>query len=262
MLGFVFNNIDFAHKIDEVGSPTEVYEKHLHHFYELMFFVKGSVNYVVENKSQKLFSGNLVFIRPAESHYADVNQEYRYERYVVKFDDSFLPKFLIEKLKNVKTFYLNSTKFTPIFKEMQNYTEMYTPEEAYVLLMGEILKVLIYITNDSGEVDNIYNEQIGNIIAWIDAHIKEPISIERISHEFNYSSSHICNEFKKYVKIPIMKYIKTKKLIAARDEIVSGRKKNEVAEEYSFENYSTFYRLYIKTFKTSPSGKRSKNEKD
>lgn len=82
-----------------------------------------------------------------------------------------------------------------------------------------------------------------------------------MSKEFNYSCSHICNEFKKYVKIPIMKYIKTKKLIAARDEIIAGRKKNEVAEEYSFENYSTFYRLYMKTFKSSPSGRSRKDEK-
>lgn len=258
---FTFNNIDFAHKIDEIKSPTEVYEKHIHHFYEIMFFVRGTVNYIVESRTQKLFPGSLVFIRPGQSHYADVNTDYRYERYVVKFDDTIIPTYLMEKIKGIKTFYINNNKFLPIFKAMEGYVESLNEEEAAILITGEILKLIIYISNDNGEVDSVYNEQISKIIAWIDVHLKEPISIEIMSKEFNYSCSHICNEFKKYVKIPIMKYIKTKKLIAARDEIIAGRKKNEVAEEYSFENYSTFYRLYMKTFKSSPSGRSRKDEK-
>ena len=63
------------------------------------------------------------------------------------------------------------------------------------------------------------------------------------------------------MKISIMKYVKTKKLIAAHNDILSGLKKNEVAEMYSFDNYSTFYRLYIKTFHTSPGGKARKGSK-
>lgn len=256
MAMFHTNGIDFAHKVDEVRSPSEVYEKHLHHFYEIMFFVKGNVNYVVESKTQKLFFGSLVVIKPGESHYADVNSDYRYERYVVKFVDSILPPYLRKKLKELKTFYINSNRFFPVFKAMDSYINSFSEEETSILLNAEIQKLIIYTSNDNGEVDSVYNEQIAKMIAWIDAHIKEAISIERMSNEFNYSTSHICNEFKKYVKIPIMKYIKTKKLIAARDEIISGKKKNEVAEAYSFENYSTFYRLYVKTFKTSPSGRR------
>ena len=50
--------------------------------------------------------------------------------------------------------------------------------------------------------------------------------------------------------------VKAKKLIAARNAIERGEKKNEFALRYSFENYSTFYRLYVKTFHESPSGKR------
>ncbi len=261
MFKFAYGNIDFAHKVDEPKKPSEAYEKHLHYFYEIVFFVKGDVTYIVGEESRQLYNGDLVFIKPGRNHFAEVNSEAKYERYVLKFDNSFIPPFLQEKLKNTDTFYTNASKYTSILKSLDSYIGNYCDEEIYTLMTSELLKLLVFLVNDKSETESVYNEQIAKIIYWIDEHIKEPITLERLSDTFNYSTSHICNDFKKYMKISIMKYVKTKKLIAAHNDILSGLKKNEVAEMYSFENYSTFYRLYIKTFHTSPGGKIRKGNK-
>ncbi len=254
MFHFVSGNIDFAHKLDDKEKPTESYEKHLHYFYEIVFFIRGKVNYHVEGESKHLNNGDLVFINAARNHFAEVNSEECYERYVLKFDDSAVPTSLRQRLKGIRVFHTASPSVVSIFSNLDEYFVSYSNEETEILFRSEIQKLLVFLLNDKEEISGEYDENIAKIVEWIDEHIEEPITLERISTTFHYSPSQICNAFKRSMKISIMKMIKTKKLIAARKAIESGEKKNEVALRYSFENYSTFYRLYVKTFGESPSG--------
>lgn len=256
MFHFVFDHIDFAHKLDEREKPTENYEKHLHYFYEVVYFVHGKVNYHVEGESKRLNSGDLVFIEAGRNHFAEVSLIESYERYVLKFDSALLPPYLQTHIKEIKTFHNLSPIIAGIFSNLDLYIESYSKEETALLFESELQKLLVFLLHDKKEIDSVYDENIAKIIEWIDAHIEEPISLKRIASTFHYSSSQICNAFKKSVKMPLMRMVKAKKLIAARNAIERGEKKNEVALRYSFENYSTFYRLYVKTFHESPSGKK------
>ncbi len=254
MFHFVSGGLDFAHKLDDKEKPTESYEKHLHYFYEIVFFIRGKVNYHVEGESKHLNNGDLVFINAARNHFAEVNSEECYERYVLKFDDSSLPPSLRLRLKNIRVFHTASPSIVSLISNLDEYINSYSEEEVEILFRSEIQKLLVFLLNDKEEISGEYDENIAKIVEWIDEHIEEPINLERIASTFHYSSSQICNAFKHNMKMSIMKMIKTKKLIAARKAIEEGEKKNEVALRYSFENYSTFYRLYVKTFGESPSG--------
>ena len=256
MFHFVFSGLDFAHKLDEKEKPTENYEKHLHYFYEIVYFVHGKVNYHVEGESKKLTNGDLVFIGAGRNHFAEVNLKESYERYVLKFDSTLLPSYLQNRIKEIRTFHNLSPIIAGIFSNLDLYIENHSQEESYILFVSELQKLLVFLLCDKKEITSDYDESIAQIIDWIDLHIEEPISLKRIAATFHYSSSQICNAFKKNVKMPLMRMVKAKKLIAARNAIERGEKKNEVALRYSFENYSTFYRLYVKTFHESPSGKR------
>lgn len=254
MFSFVFGGIDFAHKLDQKKKPSENYEKHLHYFYEIVFFVRGKVNYHVEGESRRLNNGDLVFIGAARNHFAEVNPEESYERYVLKFDESLVAPSIRKRLRDIRVFHTAAPSIISIFSELDEYYGAYSIDEMAVLFRCELEKLLVFLLNDKQEISGEYNEDIAKIVEWIDVHIEEPISLERVASTFHYSPSQICNSFKRYAKMSIMRMIKTKKLIAARKAIESGQKKNEVAIRYSFENYSTFYRLYVKTFGESPSG--------
>ena len=62
MFSFVYKNIDFAHKLDKPSSPTEEYYKHIHSFYEILYFVTGKVTYTVESESRPMCEVDIVFI--------------------------------------------------------------------------------------------------------------------------------------------------------------------------------------------------------
>ena len=97
MFEFIYKDIDFAHKVDEASNPTEQYAKHIHPFNEIVLFITGDVVYTVETESRTLHPGDIVFIPSGKYHFATVNKDAKYERYVLKFPDKFLPDYIKEK---------------------------------------------------------------------------------------------------------------------------------------------------------------------
>ncbi len=69
MLNFIYNDVDFQHKLDEAGHLSEIFEKHIHPFDEILYFINGSVVYTVEVESRKLESGDAIFIPAGKYHY-------------------------------------------------------------------------------------------------------------------------------------------------------------------------------------------------
>ena len=59
-----------------------------------------------------------------------------------------------------------------------------------------------------------------------------------------------------FLKCSLMKYIRSKKIVLAQQMIREGRKAVDVAEELSFNDYSTFYRSYLKVTGMSPASEK------
>lgn len=247
MFNYVHKTVDFAHKLDKPSSPTEEYSKHIHYFYEIIFFVKGNVTYTVESETRKLADGDIVVIPSGRYHFAEVDLSIPYERYVLKFPESVIPECVKDALADRSSFYCNCKKFGGMFSQFDGYIDLYSKDELYSLFLCDVAKLMIMLCHeDATGNDGKYNEFIKSIIDYVDANITEPITMQTLADEFMYSKSFISIEFKKYMKIPIMQYVRSKKIMAAHQMILSGVKKSEVAEKFNFETYSTFYRAYKK----------------
>lgn len=247
MFNYVHKTIDFAHKLDKPSSPTEEYFKHIHYFYEIIFFVKGNVNYTVESETRKLTEGDIVVIPPGRYHFATVDSSVPYERYVLKFPDSAIPECVKDKIARESSFYCNCKKFGGVFSQFDGYIGLYSDEELYALFLCDVAKLMIKLCHENASAPSgKNNEFIKAIVDYVDANITQPITMQILADEFMYSKSFISIEFKNYMKIPIMQYVRSKKIMAAHHMISSGRKKSEVAELFGFETYSTFYRAYKK----------------
>ena len=245
MFSFVSQDIDFAHKLDNPSSPTEEYYKHIHTFNEILMLVHGNVDYTVESESHRLNDGDIVFIPSGKYHFATVDLSVKYERYVCKFPDSFIPEYMRKKLTSGSVFFFNSKKYSVLFNRLDSYYEQFTDEEIYTLFRCEIIKTMVMLCHDVQPALK-HNDFFDLIIEYIDSNLQQRITAETLSEEFHYSKSFINNEFKRHMKIPLQQYIRSKKIIAAHQMILSGMKKNEAAEMFGFETYSTFYRAYKK----------------
>lgn len=246
MFRFVCQGLDFSHKLDTPSQPTEDYSKHLHCFNEILFLVGGDISYTVEGACRKLEKGDLVFIRSGKYHFASVNAAVRYERYVLKFPDGVLPPFLVKKLETLHCFLGNAAQHSLLFRQLDGYFAKYGGEELAALFTCELIRLLILLCGESAARPRAEGTLISEIVGYIDEHLFSALTLEDIAARFHFSVSYTANEFRRVMKIPLMRYVRTKKMIAAHKLIVNGEKKSSVAELLGFENYSTFYRQYKK----------------
>ncbi len=251
MFQFSDDHIDFAHKLDFASSIDDQYYKHMHHFYEMLYFIDGSCDYVVGQQTKKLKRGDLVFIKPGELHFASVDRKEPYERYVLKFKEGILPAFLMQRLEKFRSFYAFSKE--NLFSGMEDIVSSYDKEEAGALLTSSLQEILIRLSRDERRQTVHKDPWAEKALAYIEKHIKEKMTLDSIAGDLGLSTSYLSALFLKSMKVPVMQYVRSKKVIEARREIVNGKKPTEVAEEYGFADYSTFYRSYRQFIGDAPS---------
>ena len=253
MFNYSYGNIDFAHKIDTPSSPSEEYLKHMHTFTEILYFVQGDVDYTVESETRTLQPGDVVLIAPGKYHFATVNLNERpYERYVLKFPEILVPDYLKTNLLAHRPFFTDTESYAHFFKDLDGYADNFSREELNTLFTGDLTNLLVYMNRAASTGKQKTNAFIEKIITHINNHITEEITLEKLADDLIYSKSYISNEFKKYMHIPVMQYVRSKKIMFAHTLIANGMKKCEAAETLGFTNYSTFFRAYQKMLKTSP----------
>lgn len=252
MFEFIYKDIDFAHKVDEASNPTEQYAKHIHPFNEIVLFITGDVVYTVETESRTLQPGDIVFIPSGKYHFATVNKDAKYERYVLKFPDKFLPDYIKEKQEVVSCFLGSAKRHFDVFHAFDEFRTSYSDEELYTLYMCETIRLLVDLYHEPSPIIKEAPPIVNELIYYINNHLDQKITLETLNKEFNFSKSYISNEFKMYMKSPIMQYIRTKKILAAHKMIKSGMKTGQVAEYFAFSDYSTFYRSYLKIMGFAP----------
>ena len=91
------------------------------------------------------------------------------------------------------------------------------------------------------------------IIQYIDAHLKDEITIEEIANAAGYSANHVYKVFKIFSPYPVMEYVRRKKLFAAVGEMYIGRKLYDIALDYGYETPAGFYKAFKSVFGCSPS---------
>ena len=86
-----YRGIRFYHSVDEHPIP-DVFSRHCHVHYEIIYVVRGAGKYVVEGERYDLRPATLMFFRPGEFHYVDVRRDEAYERYVFHFSADAIPE--------------------------------------------------------------------------------------------------------------------------------------------------------------------------
>lgn len=264
MFNFNYKEIDFAHKLNGHTLPSDDFKKHMHDFYELIFFVHGDVDYMIESKSKKLVANDIILIPAGLLHYGVANVDVEYERYVLKFPLRLINDTLAKEIQDFTCFSGNYPALKELFIKLDNIYNNYSDEHKYILMVNTLSEILINMQNKSKVSDELigvyHNPVVSKVIAYINENIKKNITLTDICNDLNFSRAHISNEFSRVMKIPVMTYIRYKKIIAAHQKILEGNVKiNEVAYEYGFEEYSTFYRNYIKIIGKPPYSNTKKN---
>lgn len=97
-----------------------------------------------------------------------------------------------------------------------------------------------------------YYEAIDDAVAFIEAHIKEELTAQRIAEKAGYSVYHFCRVFALQKGITLMEYVRERRLSLARSELTKGKKIIDIAVDYGYETASGFTKSFKKEFGYSP----------
>jgi AraC-like DNA-binding protein len=105
-----------------------------------------------------------------------------------------------------------------------------------------------------------YFKNLQKTLDYIEEHIKEDITLEQLATLCFYSTHHYHRVFQSVIGIPVVDYIKKRKLSVAAGEIIGTDKKIiDIALDYGFNSHETFSRAFKRIFDITPNDYRKLN---
>jgi AraC family transcriptional regulator len=113
---------------------------------------------------------------------------------------------------------------------------------------------LLSLTNDPpAQASRLSNAQLQRVLAYIDANLDQPLTIDILCREAGVSSSHLRTWFKAAMDVTIHRYILRRRVEHARQLLLQGdRKLSDIALESGFSHQSHLAKWMRREFGRSP----------
>ena len=210
-------------------------------------------------------------IPPGVSHYARVEEaEETYSRFVFWVGSSYLKNLMDQSLaygylvrqatenkkyrfhNNVIAFHGIQSKVFRLIEEL--HSERFGKEEQVAICVRDLLLIL----NRLGcETENPKRRREGeslyqNLLWYIEEHLGEELSLEKLASVFFLSKYHIAHVFKENTGVSVCPYILKKRLLACKEAMAGEENLTQLCRRLGFQDYSCFYRAFRREFGMSP----------
>lgn len=258
---FDIRNKDYIFKHSRSECPDlseERYKEHYHTELEILYFVSGDAQYMLNHTLYNIKPGSLLIAKPGEYHNIVFKSAQPYERYVIRFNLSAIHPSIVNLLQKAKSvYYIANSPAAEEFYHMDAYIPSLHPDMQLYACIGSlhILTACLASSDELIQTADYVDLECMKIVNYIDQNLAEIQSIEDLVSALHMSKSTIYNIIRNQLHVPVMTYIRTQKCIAAKALIEQGFKASEVSERMGFQHYSSFYRDYRKIFRESPGKK-------
>ena len=252
-------------------NPGEV-ALHHHDFYEMYLFLSGNVEYIIESRRYHVMPGDVLLISPDELHQPVFGREQQpYERIVLWIDRSYLEQYSTIGFPLNRCFgraaaeHANLVRTDPdkleLLKGLLEHArlEQESREFGSILAADTLLIQALIILNrmaerrsESAEIKDKSGSVVGQVLAYINEHYHEDLSLDMLANRFFISKYHLSREFNRLVGTSVYRYIIQKRLVMAKQMLGQGIPSSEVYQHCGFGDYSNFYRAFRAEYQISP----------
>lgn len=240
---------------------------HHHDFYEVYFYLSGNVQFMVEDKTYSLRSGDILLVAPDKLHRAIVEPGEPDERIVLWIDRQFLaglhePGEELDRCfaagrEHLRPSAVERADIQAVATELVN--EFYGNDYGSSLAsLGLFIRLMVAINriavsgaaekqNDTADVT-----LVSMVLAYIGEHYAENISLDSLAARFYVSKYHLSHEFSAVVGTSIHQYVILKRLLAARQLIAEGMRPGDACHECGYRDYANFYRAFTSLYGVNP----------
>lgn len=259
-------NINFRYS--STNELSSEYQIHCHNIYEVYYFIDGDVDYLVEGKQYHPTPHSLLLLSPHVFHGVRINSEKTYTRFTIHFSPDVLNmehrSLLLsafpsaEKYSSKEVYYenINAFQLHPFFEAIANCSNQ--PDrlsaQLFPIYLEALLAQLTLMCRTLRPMENgiTVSSTMTNVIAYLNTHLSEKITLDGISEHFFISKHYLNRAFRKATGTTVCDYLIYKRVIYAQNLLMNGYSASEAAIASGFGDYSSFYRAYQKITKHSP----------
>ena len=245
---------------------------HHHDLYEIIYIVKGKIQFFIEEKKYELSDGDMILVSPNLLHKLVFTEESECERIIINFTENYAKSFQTERTNILEIFSLIDKKgmhkisFYPekrkrlemYFKEMEKnqFSSVFGADLSFNINFLEFMLLVnkVYINLNEGELiyKNINDPYITKAIEYINKNIEKRIQLSDIANHLSLSVSRISHLFKETTGLSIMNYIIKKRLVLAQKLLKNGVHIKDVYCQCGFPDEASFFRYFKQEYNTTP----------
>ncbi|MFV0379566.1 MAG: AraC family transcriptional regulator [Anaerorhabdus sp.] len=260
----------------EVFLYSNAYEEsvdvHHHDFYEIYFFLDGSLDYSIENKKYHLISGDILFVNPLELHHPQATQDQQVcERIVMWINKKFLDNLASHYASLTTCFDFSLPTHSNLLRLPPSYREKITPllasllqesssnnyandamSFAYFMQLIVELNRFSLLQKENNATVKSKSPAIIEALNYINENYQKDLSLDFIANKFFIDKYYLSHEFKSLTGTSLYKYILKKRLIYSKQMLTENIAPTKVCQKCGFSDYANFYRAFKKTYGISP----------
>lgn len=241
------------------ATPLEGVKKHMHPYYHMIHIVKGTLRFVIDDKTFFLSPGHCLLIPRNTNHayFNDGNDSVEYLEIKFSLLKSAFESQIVRRKIQITNNELAGNLFKQILKEYSSFDNRADDAaEAYLLALLNLLgenercqakQQFRYLAASD------YLELSQSIIRYLEEHYYEELSLESLAKAMNRNKSYLCVAFKKDTQLTILDCLNTIRIRHAAELIVySEYNLTQVAEACGFASVSHFNRVFLKYVGITP----------
>jgi len=267
---------DFELHYYQDDAPQRV-EPHRHTGYEILFFLEGNVVYNHDNQKTILKPNDIVVIKPNTPHsLTPIDNEIPYRRFtwwiskermdqLTSIDSTF--NYMFTHMGSSAIFHVSTIDFLMLQSKLIRMLENFNRKAfgSALQLQIDAADLLLYLNQlvhaqlesvPASQETSLYENLTNHVLA----HLDEDLSLDDLANKFFVSKYYISHLFKANMGISLHQYVIKKRLEVARTLMLTGTDITEASSQAGFNNYSNFYRAFMKEYGTSPKNYLEQNK--
>ena len=279
--GYLNSDFRLFHLKDKTKKE---FDYHYHEFNKIIIFLSGNVTYIIEGRTYHLKPYDILLVNNHDIHKPIIDSNSTYERIVIWADTNFVKEHSDDNCNLEECFKYaikNDINLIRLKPDLQNeLISLLTKLEASInsqefgsriLSNAYLIEFLVYINRlilgnnniiEANECDSIYDNQINEILKYINANLNEPLTVDNIANRFYISRYYLMHRFKEQTGYTLHNYISQKRLILAKELLLNNESVMKVSEKCGFIDYSSFLRSFRKMYGTTPKDFSKKAKSD
>ena len=251
----------------EYRTTGEYLPAHWHDSLELVYILNGNASFFLEGTEHRLVPGEFIVIDTNQIHEARCTHTYM--MIVLRIDDDLIQRLMGNK-RNCQIICSRAEltdELVPAYLEicecLKNLVTLHVKQpKGYMIATQSIALDVLYRLIKDFSIP-LYKEdlpepsrsqlRIKEIVAYIDKHYMESLSLDQIADHFGLNSDYFSRMFRQNIGIPFTQHLNRVRLTHIYHDICSTDEPVlEILDKHGFTNYKLFSRLFKEVYGDTP----------